>query len=83
MGQGCLLGQAGDELAAVGDGGAGVFDVVADGLVSAAEVLGEERFGDGKEGHVSGCVGNEPAKLMVIQLKDDKYLAARPGDLES
>ncbi|MEM6597268.1 MAG: cupin domain-containing protein [Cyanobacteria bacterium P01_D01_bin.36] len=38
---------------------------------------------DGKEGHVSGCVGNEPAKLMVIQLKDDKYLAARPGDLES
>ena len=37
---------------------------------------------DGKQGHVSGCVGNEPAKLMVIQLKDDKYLAAQPGDLE-
>ena len=25
----------------------------------------------GKEGHVSGCVGNEPAKLMVILLKED------------
>lgn len=34
----------------------------------------------GHKGHVSGCVGNEPAKLMVIQLKGDKYLAARPGD---
>lgn len=35
----------------------------------------------GRMGHVSGCVGDEPAKLMVIQLKDDGYLAARPGDL--
>ena len=37
---------------------------------------------DGRKGHVSGCVGDEPAKLMVIQLKDDKYLAAKPGELE-
>lgn len=37
----------------------------------------------GHKGHVSGCVGNEPAKLMVIQLKDDKYLAAKPGELEA
>ena len=36
----------------------------------------------GHKGHVSGCVGDEPAKLMVIQLKGDKYLAARPGDLK-
>ena len=36
---------------------------------------------EGRMGHVSGCVGDEPAKLMVIQLKDDKYWAARPGDL--
>jgi hypothetical protein len=35
----------------------------------------------GRKGHVSGTVGDEPAKLMVIQLKSDAYLAARPGDL--
>ena len=37
---------------------------------------------DGKKGHTSGCVGNAPAKLMVIQLKGDDYLAAKPGELE-
>lgn len=35
----------------------------------------------GRQGHVSGCVGDEPAQLMVIQLAGDEYLAARPGDL--
>lgn len=35
----------------------------------------------GRKGHVSGCVGDEPAQLMVIQLKGDEYLAARPGAL--
>ena len=34
----------------------------------------------GHKGHMSGCVGEEPAKLMVIQLKGDKYMGARPGD---
>lgn len=34
----------------------------------------------GQKGHMSGCVGEEPAKLMVIQLKGDEYMAARPGD---
>ena len=34
----------------------------------------------GRKGNVSGCVGDEPVKLMVIQLKGDEYLAARPGD---
>lgn len=37
---------------------------------------------DGHKGHTSGTVGNEPAKLMVVQLKGDEYVAARPGDLE-
>jgi len=37
----------------------------------------------GQKGHVSGCVGDEPAKLMVIQLKGDEYLAAKPGAFES
>ena len=34
----------------------------------------------GNQGHLSGTVGDEPAVLMVVQLKDDKWLAARPGD---
>ncbi len=37
---------------------------------------------DGKQGHTSGCVGDAPAKLMVIQLKGDDYWAAKPGELE-
>lgn len=37
---------------------------------------------DGHQGHMSGTVGDEPARLMVIQLKGDEYLAAQPGDLE-
>lgn len=37
---------------------------------------------DGNKGHTSGCVGNEPAKLMVIQLKGDDYVAAKPGDFK-
>lgn len=36
---------------------------------------------EGRKGHISGCVGDEPAKLMVVQLKSDTYLAARPGDI--
>lgn len=36
---------------------------------------------DGQQGHTSGTVGDEPAKLMVIQLQGDDYLAAKPGDL--
>lgn len=34
----------------------------------------------GRKGHLSGTVGNKPAKLMMIQLKDKKYKAAKPGD---
>ena len=36
----------------------------------------------GHQGHTSGCVGDKPAQLMVVQLKDDQYLAAKPGDLQ-
>ncbi|MEO8773683.1 MAG: hypothetical protein ABI295_07300 [Xanthomarina sp.] len=35
----------------------------------------------GHEGHISGTVGNQPVKLMIIQLIDDKWIAAKPGDL--
>lgn len=33
----------------------------------------------GRKGHLSGTVGNVPARLMMIQLKDKKYEAAKPG----
>ncbi len=31
-------------------------------------------------GHVSGTVGDQPVKLMIIQLKDEKWVAAQPDD---
>jgi hypothetical protein len=34
----------------------------------------------GHQGHLSGTVGDEPAVLMVIQLKDDRWQASQPGD---
>ncbi|PZO59980.1 MAG: cupin [Phormidesmis priestleyi] len=36
----------------------------------------------GQKGHLSGTVGDEPAVLMVVQLKDKKWLAAQPGDFQ-
>lgn len=33
----------------------------------------------GRVGHRSGTVGNEPASLMVIQLDEQKWAAVRPG----
>ena len=35
---------------------------------------------NGHKGHLSGTVGDEPAVLMVVQLKDEKWIAAQPGD---
>ncbi len=37
---------------------------------------------DGHQGHLSGTVGNEPARLMIVQLEGDRWLGLRPGDLE-
>ncbi|MCJ8165672.1 hypothetical protein MKJ04_12540 [Pontibacter sp. E15-1] len=34
----------------------------------------------GHKGHVSGTVGEEPAKLMIIQLLEEKWIGAKPGD---
>ena len=36
---------------------------------------------DGNKGHVSGTVGDEPVKLMIIQLKDEVWKAAKPEDI--
>lgn len=32
----------------------------------------------GRKGHLSGTVGDEPAKLMIVQLKNKKYRASKP-----
>ena len=34
---------------------------------------------DGHSGHKSGTVGHEPATLMLVQLDDPRFVAARPG----
>jgi hypothetical protein len=33
----------------------------------------------GRQGHRSGTVGEVPAVLMVVQLEDETWIAARPG----
>ena len=33
----------------------------------------------GRRGHLSGTIGDQPAMLMIVQLKDKKWQAARPG----
>lgn len=37
---------------------------------------------EGRKGHVSGVVGDEPAHLMVVQLKDDAFIGAKLGVFE-
>lgn len=34
----------------------------------------------GHQGHLSGTIGDEPALLMVVQLNNEKWIAAQPGD---
>ena len=33
----------------------------------------------GRRGHRSGTVGDVPAVLLVVQLNDERWVAARPG----
>jgi hypothetical protein len=35
---------------------------------------------EGRKGHLSGTVGDIPATLMIVQLNDEKWTAAKPGD---
>lgn len=37
---------------------------------------------EGRTGHLSGTVGNEPAKLMIVQLEGDGWIGLKPGDLK-
>jgi hypothetical protein len=34
---------------------------------------------EGKKGHLSGTVGDVPAVLMIAQLNDEQWIAAKPG----
>ncbi|MEL6334394.1 MAG: cupin domain-containing protein [Cyanobacteria bacterium J06633_23] len=34
---------------------------------------------DGRRGHLSGTVGNQPAKLMIVQLEGDGWVNLQPG----
>lgn len=51
--------------------------------------VGEVSFGgdqntkpnaEGHKGHLSGTVGDEPAVLMLVQLSEDQWVGAQPGD---
>ena len=33
----------------------------------------------GRAGHRSGAVGDQPAVMMIVQLEDARWVAARPG----
>jgi hypothetical protein len=35
---------------------------------------------NGRKGHLSGTIGQEPAALMIVQLKDKNWKGAKPGD---
>jgi hypothetical protein len=35
-----------------------------------------------QQDHALGTLGQEPAVLMIIQLTDAKWVAAKPGDFE-
>lgn len=35
---------------------------------------------DGHQGHLSGTVGDEPARLMIVQLEGDRWIGLQPGD---
>lgn len=36
----------------------------------------------GHKGHLSGTIGEQPAVLMIVQLTEEKWKAAKPGELE-
>lgn len=35
----------------------------------------------GRRGHLSGTVGDEPVKMMIVQLEGDRWTGLKPGDL--
>ena len=35
---------------------------------------------EGHKGHLSGTVGDEPAKVMIVQLNGDRPIGTKPGD---
>jgi hypothetical protein len=37
----------------------------------------------GHKGHLSGTIGQEPAVLMIVQLTEEKWIGARPTELNT
>lgn len=35
--------------------------------------------GRGRQGHLSGTVGDSPARLMIVQLEEEKWIGLQPG----
>ncbi|MEO0348489.1 MAG: cupin domain-containing protein [Cyanobacteria bacterium P01_A01_bin.15] len=35
---------------------------------------------NGHQGHLSGTVGKQPAKLMLVQLEGERWIGLKPGD---
>ncbi|MGD1857442.1 MAG: hypothetical protein ACFB2W_24665 [Leptolyngbyaceae cyanobacterium] len=35
---------------------------------------------EGRQGHLSGTVGDQTAKLMIVQLTEDRWIGLQPGD---
>lgn len=35
---------------------------------------------NGRQGHLSGTVGDRPAQLMIVQLEGDSWIGLQPGD---
>lgn len=36
---------------------------------------------DGRRGHRSGSLDGEPCRMMIVQLLDERYVGAKPGEL--
>lgn len=37
---------------------------------------------EGRKGHRSGTVGDKPVKMMIVQLKGEKWMGKKPGYFE-
>ena len=37
---------------------------------------------EGRQGHLSGTVGDQPCKLMIIQLKEERWIGLKPKDFK-
>ena len=43
---------------------------------------GTAEDGEGRKGHRSGSLDGKPCKMMIVQLLDERWIGARPEDLQ-